>query len=89
MLSLVQVEIFENSSIHFTHIRFNYILSLKQRKILTLDISRIHKGDRSARDHEQAISIRHGHQIIGKQTSLSGSNWYYKRFRCFFVTDTY
>ena len=34
-------------------------------------MSRIYKGDRSARDHEQAISILHGHQIIGKQTSLS------------------
>ena len=71
MLKFGQVEILESSSIQFTHTRFNYIISPKQRNILTLNESRIHKGDRSARNHEQAISIRHGHQIIGKQTSLS------------------
>ena len=71
MLKFEQVEILESSSIQFTHIQFNYILSPKHWNILTLNISRIHKGDRSERDLEQAISIHQGHQIIGKQASLS------------------
>ena len=71
MLKFEQVEILESSSIQFTHIRFNNFISPKEWNILTLNISRIHKGDHSARDLEQAISIHQGHQIIGKQTFLS------------------
>ena len=72
MLKFGQVEILESSSIQFTHTRFIYIISPKQRNILTLNESRIHKGDRNTKDLEQAISIHQGYQIIGKQTS----NWY-------------
>ena len=71
MLKFEQVEILESSSIQFAYIRFNYFIIRELWNILSLSINRIHKGDRSARDLEQAISIHQGHQIIGKQTSLS------------------